>query len=106
MPFAKGFFDKIVTIGAIEHILDLPKLFRDCRSILTPEGLMLVHGMSKPWKIYVDERNSPPELRFFVGKFTESPIFPINYDLDNITVASWFRLHPNPPRCYSLHVAE
>ncbi|MDA8212423.1 MAG: cyclopropane-fatty-acyl-phospholipid synthase [Clostridia bacterium] len=74
MPFAEGTFDKIVTIGAIEHILDLPKLFQDCRSILTPEGLMLVHGMSKPWKIYVDERNSPPDDE---SNFLSEYIFPV-----------------------------
>lgn len=50
MTFAAGSFDKIVTIGAIEHIADLDGLWRDCARLLRggPDARMLVHGMTVP----------------------------------------------------------
>jgi len=48
MSFPKSYFDKIVTIGAIENIPHLKKMFEDCAGILRDDGLMLVYGMIKP----------------------------------------------------------
>lgn len=49
MDYPAHHFDKIVTIGAIEHMDDLYKVFSKSAGILKDEGLMLVHGMTKPW---------------------------------------------------------
>ncbi len=49
MDFPEKYFDKIVTIGAIEHMDDLHRVFLKSATILKDEGLMLVHGMTKPW---------------------------------------------------------
>ena len=50
MTFPAASFDKIVTIGAIEHIADLDGLWRDCARLLRggPDARMLVHGMTVP----------------------------------------------------------
>jgi cyclopropane-fatty-acyl-phospholipid synthase len=74
MPFQPGTFDKIVTIGAIEHILDLPVLFRDCQKIIKADGLMLVHGMSKPWQLYNENLKTPPGDE---STFLTEHIFPV-----------------------------
>lgn len=74
MPYAPESFDKIVTVGAIEHISDLPKLFTDCARLLTPHGWMLVHGMSRPWPLYQRNRNEPPGAE---SKFLREQIFPV-----------------------------
>jgi len=66
MDFGPQKFDKIVTIGAIEHIADLRKMFAKCFDVLKDNGLMLVHGMSIPW------RNRKEQLE---GKFSESMQF-------------------------------
>jgi cyclopropane-fatty-acyl-phospholipid synthase len=50
MDFEPEYFDKIVTIGAIEHMDDLHRVFAKCAPILKDDGLMLVHGMTKPWE--------------------------------------------------------
>lgn len=50
MDYPSGYFDKIVIIGAIEHMDDLHRVFAKCAPILKDDGLMLVHGMTKPWK--------------------------------------------------------
>jgi cyclopropane-fatty-acyl-phospholipid synthase len=50
MDYEPGYFDKIVTIGAIEHMDNLHKVFAKCAPILKDDGLMLVHGMTKPWE--------------------------------------------------------
>lgn len=49
MDFPEKYFDKIVTIGAIEHMDDLHRVFSKSATVLKDEGLMLVHGMTKPW---------------------------------------------------------
>lgn len=66
MDFRPRQFDKIVTIGAIEHISDLGRMFARCFNILKDDGLMLVHSMSIPWK------NRKEQL---TGKFSESMQF-------------------------------
>lgn len=48
MPFEPASFDKIVTIGAIEHMDDLTAVFERCARVLKNEGWMLVHGMTVP----------------------------------------------------------
>jgi cyclopropane-fatty-acyl-phospholipid synthase len=50
MDYGAGSFDKIVTIGAIEHMEDLGRVFGNCARMLTDDGLMLVHGMTQPWR--------------------------------------------------------
>ncbi|MHB8840972.1 MAG: class I SAM-dependent methyltransferase [Candidatus Aquicultor sp.] len=49
MDFQRESFDKIVTIGAIEHMDDLHRVFSGSAPFLKEDGLMLVHGMTKPW---------------------------------------------------------
>lgn len=49
MDFEEKYFDKIVTIGAIEHMEDLPKVFNGAHRIMKDDGLFLVHGMTLPW---------------------------------------------------------
>lgn len=49
MDFPDKQFDKIVTIGAIEHMDDLHRVFAVSSRVLKDDGLMLVHGMTKPW---------------------------------------------------------
>jgi len=76
MSFPLGNFDKVVTIGAIEHIPHLKKMFAECANILKDEGLMLVHGMTKPWQLRQraldGEEDTSEESRFL----TEN-IFPV-----------------------------
>ena len=50
MSFEGESFEKIVSIGAIEHMKDLFKVFKNARQILKDDGLMLVHGMTQPWE--------------------------------------------------------
>ncbi|HEY3318065.1 MAG TPA: cyclopropane-fatty-acyl-phospholipid synthase family protein [Coriobacteriia bacterium] len=50
MDYGAGAFDKIVTIGAIEHMEDLGRVFGRCSEMLADDGLMLVHGMTQPWR--------------------------------------------------------
>lgn len=50
MDYPKDCYDKIVTIGAIEHMDNLHLVFEKCAEVLKDSGLMLVHGMTKPWK--------------------------------------------------------
>ncbi len=42
-------FDKILTVGAIEHIEDLNLTFSNANRLLKESGLFLVHGMTRPW---------------------------------------------------------
>ncbi|MBE0447649.1 MAG: class I SAM-dependent methyltransferase [Actinobacteria bacterium] len=49
MSYPARYFDKIVTIGAIEHMDNLHLVFSKSSEILKDDGLMLVHGMTKPW---------------------------------------------------------
>lgn len=49
MDYPQESFDKIVTIGAIEHMDDLHRVFGKSARLLKEDGLMLVHGMTKPW---------------------------------------------------------
>lgn len=49
LDYPNSYFDKIVTIGAIEHMDDLHMVFSKSASILKDDGLFLVHGMTKPW---------------------------------------------------------
>lgn len=49
MDYAPGAFQKVVTIGAIEHIEDLALTFRKVHDVLDDEGLFLCHGMTRPW---------------------------------------------------------
>jgi cyclopropane-fatty-acyl-phospholipid synthase len=39
-------FDKIASVGSVEHILDLPRYFAQCMTLLRTGGLMLNHGIS------------------------------------------------------------
>ena len=48
-------FDKIVTVGAIEHIEDLNLTFSNANKLLKDDGLFLVHGMTRPWKSRAEE---------------------------------------------------
>lgn len=57
MDYPAGHFDKIATIGAIEHMDDLRRVFSTSASTLSDDGLMLVHGMTKPWSERKRERN-------------------------------------------------
>lgn len=50
MDYKSASFNKIVTIGAIEHIEDLNLTFANAHRVLTDDGLFLVHGMTRPWK--------------------------------------------------------
>jgi cyclopropane-fatty-acyl-phospholipid synthase len=50
MDFEENNFDKVVTIGAIEHMEDLSRVFRSVHRIMKDDGLFLVHGMTLPWK--------------------------------------------------------
>lgn len=50
MDYGPGSFDRVVTIGAIEHMEDLGRVFGNCAHMLTDDGLMLVHGMTQPWR--------------------------------------------------------
>ena len=64
MRFKEQHFEKIVTIGAIEHMQDLFRVFRAARRILKEDGLMLVHGMTQPWeRRYKILNNEYPEHR-------------------------------------------
>ncbi len=74
MDYPRGSFDKAVTIGAIEHIEDLPRMFRKTHEILGDEGLFMCHGMTKPWSQRVrqmsgehDEVGEIVERHFGVG---------------------------------------
>lgn len=49
MAYPAKYFDKIVTIGAIEHMDDLNLVFSKSAEIIKDDGLILVHGMTKPW---------------------------------------------------------
>lgn len=49
IDFPDHYFNKIVTIGAIEHMDDLHRVFGTCAPVFADDGLMLVHGMTKPW---------------------------------------------------------
>lgn len=80
MTFPDHSFDKIVTIGAIEHIEDLTGLWRDCRRILRdgPDARLLAHGMTVPVAVGREDRASPrlsgedsfiQEYIFPVGRF-------------------------------------
>lgn len=55
LNFRDKYFDKIVTIGAIEHMEDLEKVFGNAHRVLKDDGLFLVHGMTKPWQSRKDE---------------------------------------------------
>lgn len=50
MQFEDNYFDKVVSIGAIEHMEDLSRTFIGARQILKDDGLFLVHGMTQPWE--------------------------------------------------------
>lgn len=50
MRYPADSFDKVVTIGAIEHIEDLDRTFRKTSTVMTDEGLFMCHGMTKPWE--------------------------------------------------------
>ncbi|MCL5291496.1 MAG: cyclopropane-fatty-acyl-phospholipid synthase family protein [Actinobacteria bacterium] len=50
MDYPDASFDKIVTIGAIEHMEDLGRVFARCSALLRDDGLFLVHGMTQPWR--------------------------------------------------------
>jgi cyclopropane-fatty-acyl-phospholipid synthase len=49
MNYPARYFDKVVTIGAIEHMDDLACAFGKCAGAIKDDGLLLVHGMTKPW---------------------------------------------------------
>lgn len=49
MAYPENGFDKVVTIGAIEHIEDLDRTFRKTHQVMTDQGLFMCHGMTKPW---------------------------------------------------------
>lgn len=57
MNYPMKHFDKIVTIGAIEHMDDLHFVFAKCSEIIKDDGLMLVHGMTQPWTRRLKEMN-------------------------------------------------
>lgn len=48
LPFADGSFDRVVTIGATEHISDIETLFAEVRRVLRPDGLFLQHAITCP----------------------------------------------------------
>ena len=49
MDYEAESFDKILTVGAIEHIEDLNLTFSNANHLLKDDGLFLVHGMTRPW---------------------------------------------------------
>ncbi len=49
MEYESESFDKILTVGAIEHIEDLNLTFTNANRLLKKNGLFLVHGMTRPW---------------------------------------------------------
>ncbi|MCL6472511.1 MAG: class I SAM-dependent methyltransferase [Firmicutes bacterium] len=49
LDYPNNYFNKIVTIGAIEHMDDLHMVFSKSANVLKDDGLFLVHGMTKPW---------------------------------------------------------
>lgn len=68
LPFADGSFDRIVTIGATEHIADIHLLFRECRRVLKDEGLMLQHAITAAPEEVIDS---------FELRFMRRHIFPV-----------------------------
>jgi hypothetical protein len=77
MTFPAAAFDKIVTIGAIEHIADLDGLWRDCRRLLrpAPEARLLAHGMTVPAAV---EREPPDRARLSgESSFLAEYVFPV-----------------------------
>lgn len=57
MDYEPAFFDKILTVGAIEHIEDIDLTFANAYELLKDDGLFLVHGMTRPWKSRQAELN-------------------------------------------------
>lgn len=49
LAFENQTFDKVVTVGAIEHMEDLDRVFSETYRVLKDDGLFLVHGMTQPW---------------------------------------------------------
>lgn len=49
LTFDNQAFDKVVTVGAIEHMEDLDRVFSEAYRVLKDDGLFLVHGMTQPW---------------------------------------------------------
>lgn len=54
MPYPAASFSRIATVGAIEHMEDLQRVFERCAAALRPDGRMLVHGMVHPWVLNAD----------------------------------------------------
>lgn len=61
MDYPRGAFNKVVTIGAIEHIEDLDRTFRKTSEVMTDDGLFLCHGMTKPWPARVRGMQEPDD---------------------------------------------
>ena len=76
MTFPAASFDKIVTIGAIEHIEDLAGLWRDCRRLLRDgaDARLLAHGMTVP---VAARRESPASTLSGEETFIQEYIFPV-----------------------------
>jgi cyclopropane-fatty-acyl-phospholipid synthase len=77
MTFPDAGFDKIVTVGAIEHIADLDGLWRDCRRLLRPEpdARLLAHGMTVP--VAARRTEETPEALSGESSFIGEYIFPV-----------------------------
>ena len=68
LPFPDESFDKVVTIGATEHIDDLGTLFREVARVMTAEALFLQHAMTQP---------AGPEEPSVELDFLKQHIFPV-----------------------------
>jgi cyclopropane-fatty-acyl-phospholipid synthase len=68
LPFGNESFDKVVTLGATEHVEDLGSLFTEVSRILTPDGLFLQHAMTGPIE---------PETETLEEKFIRDHVWPI-----------------------------
>jgi cyclopropane-fatty-acyl-phospholipid synthase len=77
MTFPAAGFDKIVTVGAIEHIADLDGLWRDCRRLLRPDpdARLLAHGMTIP--VAARRGGDSPEGLSGESTFIGEYIFPV-----------------------------
>ena len=79
MTFPDRSFDKIVTVGAIEHIEDLTGLWRDCARLLRdgPAVRLLAHGMTEP--VAVRRADRRPDQLSGEAAFIREYIFPVGH---------------------------
>ena len=56
VPFAKGYFDVIVSINVFEHVDDLSAVLYECKRLLHPGGLIFLYfpPFYSPWGAHVE----------------------------------------------------